>query len=141
VRAIVSLGSNLGEREENLNRAISALSNLPETELLARSPFIETEGIDVPEEFQSLKFINAVAVFETSLDAETFAASMHRIEDEQGRVRTVRNGPRIIDIDLIDFGGIKMNSPNLILPHPRAKERAFVTEPMISLDLNPSEIL
>lgn len=141
MRAIVSLGSNLGNRDENLNRAIEALSNLPETVLLAKSDFIETEGIDVPEEFKALKFLNAVAVFETSLDAAVFAEHMHKIEDDAGRIRTVKNAPRIIDVDLIDFGGMKTDTPNLTLPHPRAKERPFVTEPMISLGLDPGKIL
>ena len=58
---------------------------------------------------------------------------MHAIEDDMGRVRLVRNGPRTIDIDLIDFGGVEMNDPDLILPHPRAKERAFVLVPLAEL--------
>jgi 2-amino-4-hydroxy-6-hydroxymethyldihydropteridine diphosphokinase len=58
---------------------------------------------------------------------------MHAIEDDMGRVRLVRNGPRTIDIDLIDFGGVKMDDPELTLPHPRARERDFVLEPLAEL--------
>ena len=64
-----------------------------------------------------------------------FSRRMHRIEDALGRVRTVRNGPRTIDIDLIDFGGIVISEPELTLPHPRAMERAFVTRPLEELGI------
>ena len=60
---------------------------------------------------------------------------MHAIEDDMGRERVVRNGPRTIDIDLIDFGGIKMDTPELTLPHPRAKERDFVLTPLAELGI------
>jgi 2-amino-4-hydroxy-6-hydroxymethyldihydropteridine diphosphokinase len=60
---------------------------------------------------------------------------MHAIEDELGRVRTVRNGPRTIDIDLIDFGGLRLETPELVLPHPRAQTRDFVLRPLAELGL------
>jgi len=135
VRAIVSLGSNLGNRAMYLRRAVKALSALPETRLLAESEVIETEGVDVPDEFASLKFLNQVVLFETTLAPLVFSRAMHAIEDRLGRVRTVRNGPRTIDIDLIDYGGLKVDSPELKLPHPRARSRDFVTSPMRSLGL------
>ena len=90
------------------------------------SSVIETEPIDVPPEFSALKFLNQIAVFETALDPFDFSRRMHAIEDDLGRVRIVRNGPRTIDIDLIDFGGRIINVSELTLPHPRAKERIFV---------------
>ena len=64
---------------------------------------------------------------------------MHGIEDELGRVRTVRNGPRTIDLDLIDFGGISLSEPELTLPHPRAKEREFVMRPLAELGIGLGE--
>ena len=134
-RAIVSLGSNLGNREENLAKALSALSAMPGTTLEKASSVIETEPVDVPEEFAGLRFLNQVAVFLTSLSAEEFSRRMHAIEDDMGRVRTVRNGPRTIDIDLIDFGGIVMDTPELTLPHPRAAERDFVCRPLAELGI------
>ena len=134
-RAIVSLGSNLGNREENLAKALSALSAMPGTALEKASSVIETEPVDVPEEFAGLRFLNQVAVFLTSLSAEEFSRRMHAIEDDMGRVRTVRNGPRTIDIDLIDFGGIVMDTPELTLPHPRAAERDFVCRPLAELGI------
>ena len=71
----------------------------------------------------------------TSLSAEEFSRRMHAIEDDMGRVRTVRNGPRTIDIDLVDFGGLVMDTPELTLPHPRAAERDFVCRPLAELGI------
>ena len=132
-RAIVSLGSNIEPRADYLKRAIAALSSLPGTTFVKASSVIETDPVDVPSEFAALRFLNQVAVFETKLDAFDFSQRMHAIEDDLGRVRTARNGPRTIDIDLIDFGGQVINTPELTLPHPRAGERAFVTEPLKEL--------
>ena len=134
-RAIVSLGSNLEPRADYLNRAIAALSSLPETTFVKASPVIETEPIDVPFEFVALKFLNQVAVFDTKLDVFDFSRRMHAIENTLGRVRTVRNGPRTIDIDLIDFGGQVINTPELTLPHPRARDRVFVLRPLKELGI------
>ena len=131
--AAVSLGSNLGDRAASLRRALKALAALPHTRLVDASEVEETEGVDVPAKFAELKFLNQAALFETTLTAHEFSREMHRIEDIMGRVRTVRNGPRTIDIDLVDFGGVKMDEPELTLPHPRARERAFVMNPLRSL--------
>ena len=132
-RAIVSLGSNIEPRADCLKRAIAALSSLPATRFVKASSVIETEPVDVPSEFAALKFLNQVAVFETTLDPFDFSRRMHAIEDDLGRVRTVRNGPRTIDIDLIDFGGKVINTPELTLPHPRAHLRSFVQDPLREL--------
>lgn len=134
-RAIVSLGSNLEPRADYLNRAIAALSSLSETRFVSASSVIETEPVDVPPKFAALKFLNQVAVFETTLEPFDFSRRMHAIEDDLGRVRTVRNGPRTIDIDLIDFGGQIINTPELTLPHPRAHRRSFVQEPLRELGI------
>lgn len=135
LRAIVSLGSNIEPRAKFLARALAALGRMPRTRLVAASPVEETEPVDVPPEFASQRFLNQVAVFETTLAPRDFSRRMHGIEDALGRVRTVRNGPRTIDIDLIDFGGLKISDPDLTLPHPRAKERAFVMRPLAKLGI------
>lgn len=134
-RAIVSLGSNIEPRRERLADALAALAALPGTRLAAASEVRETEPVDVPAEYAALRFMNQVAVLETTLSAREFSRRMHAIEDAQGRVRTVRNGPRTIDLDLIDFGGIALGDPCLTLPHPRFRERAFVTEPLAELGI------
>ena len=135
VRAVLSLGSNLGNRAAYLRRAVKALAALPGTRLVAESEVIETEGVEVPDEFAALRFLNEVALFETTLEPLAFSRAMHGIEDRLGRVRTVRNGPRTIDIDLVAFGDVRMDTPELTLPHPRARERAFVTVPLRALGL------
>ena len=135
MRAVVSLGSNIEPRADYLRRAVEALSRMPSTRLVAESSVIETEPVDVPSGFESMKFLNMAAVFETELDAHEFSRRMHEVEDDLGRVRTVRNGPRTIDVDLVDFGGIVLDEPGLTLPHPRAKERSFVTIPLAELGI------
>ncbi|MGN0847995.1 MAG: 2-amino-4-hydroxy-6-hydroxymethyldihydropteridine diphosphokinase [Kiritimatiellia bacterium] len=135
VRAIVSLGSNIEPRAAYLEKARDALAALPCTHLVKASRVIETEPVDVPAEFAGQKFLNQVVVLETALEVEDFARRMHAIEDELGRVRTVRNGPRTIDIDLIDFNGVVRNDPELTLPHPRARSRDFVMRPLAELGI------
>ena len=136
VRAIVSLGTNIEPRVDYLEQARAALSALPCTHLLKASSVIETEPVDVPSEYASMKFLNQVLVLETALEPRDFSRRMHAIEDRLGRVRTVRNGPRTIDIDLIDFNGLVSDDPELTLPHPRARERDFVMRPLAELGIS-----
>ena len=135
VRVIVSLGSNVEPRATYLERARAALADLPCTHLLQASSVIETEPVDVPAEFADRKFLNQVLVLETALEAADFSRRMHAIEDALGRVRTVRNGPRTVDIDLIDYDGQRSDDPELTLPHPRARERDFVMKPLAELGI------
>ena len=132
-RAIVSLGSNIEPRGEYLARAVSMLAEMPETRLRQSSDVEETSPVDVPAEFRHMKFLNQLAIFDTGLEVHEFSNRMHSIEDALGRVRTVRNGPRTIDIDLVDFDGLQLDEPGLSLPHPRATERDFVMRPLASL--------
>ena len=134
VRVVLSLGSNLEPRREHLERALDALCRFPSTHFVAASPLEETEPVGVPAEFKDLKFLNQVAIFDTALDARDFSDRMHRVEDELGRVRSVRNGPRTVDIDMVDYGGVVSDDPELTLPHPRARERDFVMRPWRELE-------
>jgi 2-amino-4-hydroxy-6-hydroxymethyldihydropteridine diphosphokinase len=120
----------MGDRAANLAAALAALSDFPSTRLVAASSVVETEPVDVPSEFAHMRFLNQAALFDTDLAPEDVSRRMHAVEDALGRVRTVRNGPRVIDIDLVDFGGIVRRDPDLTLPHPRAKERDFVMRPL-----------
>lgn len=135
-RVIVCLGSNIEPRAGYLDRAQGALCSLPGTRLVAAGGTDETDPEGVPAEFAGQMFLNRMLVLETDLSPEDFSVRMHRIEDELGRVRgEVRNIPRTIDIDMIDYEGVAMNKPELTLPHPRAKERAFVMEPLKRLGI------
>lgn len=129
MQAVVSLGSNIEPRADYLARALAALAALPGSRLERASEPEETEPVGVPPEYAHLRFLNQLAVFETELEVHEFSRRMHAIEDALGRKRTVRNGPRTIDLDLVDFGGMVLDEPDLVLPHPRARERAFVMDP------------
>ncbi len=129
MQAVVSLGSNIEPRADYLARALAALAALPGTRLERASKPEETEPVGVPPEYAHLRFLNQLAIFETELEVHEFSRRMHAIEDALGRTRTVRNGPRTIDLDLVDFGGMVLDEPDLVLPHPRARERAFVMDP------------
>ena len=135
-RVIICLGSNIEPRAEYLDRAQDALCSLPGTRLIAVGGTDETDPVDVPPEFSGQMFMNRILVLETSLSPEDFSDRMHLIEDRLGRVRgVVRNMPRTIDIDLIDYEGVTMDDPELTLPHPRARDRAFVMEPLRRLGI------
>ena len=134
--AVVALGSNMAPREEYLREALLALGEIGETRVIRVSSVIETDGVGVPEEFRGQKFLNQAAMIETSLEAPEFSRRMHAIEDRLGRVRTVRNGPRTIDLDLIAFGNERMETEELTLPHPRAAGREFVMAPLRELGLD-----
>lgn len=131
MKVVISLGSNLGNREANLSGSIKSLAKFINVEQV--SEFIETEPVGGPEQ---PNYINAVLIGESNLSPEELLKSCQEIEAEFGRIRDVRWGPRTLDIDLIKFGETQMNSEKLTLPHPRAHEREFVLEPWLSIEPN-----
>ena len=133
VEAGVSLGSNLGDRAENLLRAVRMLAETPGVRLLARSSLYETEPVDVPPEFAGLNYLNAAAVFEVSLPLAAWSDRCHAVEAALGRVRTGYHHPRTIDVDLLWFGDAVRDEPHLHLPHPQIASRRFVCEPLAEL--------
>jgi len=138
-RVVLCLGSNIEPRLKHLDRAQEALCALPSTHFAAASETEETEPVDVPPEFASKMFLNRILVVETALSPKDFSDAMHRIEHDLGRVRSsVRNMPRTIDIDMIDYEGVVSDDPELTLPHPRARERAFVMKPLQRLGISLS---
>ena len=135
--AAIGLGSNLGDRLAHLQAAWEALVKIPGVTPLARSAIYETDPVDVPTEFEDLSFLNAVALFDVTLDVETWSRHVHAIEDDMQRVRTgVRNAPRSIDLDLLYFGDCITNKPHLTLPHPQCINRRFVCQPLAELRPN-----
>lgn len=131
VPVVLSLGSNLGDRSLHIRRAVRALS--ASVRVVRVSSLWETEPVDARD--GSRHFLNAVVAGYTSLDARELLGIATAIERSQGRVRRWRNEPRPIDIDIIFYGAHLVESDQLRIPHPRYRERAFVTEPLRELAL------
>ncbi len=140
-RAVIAFGSNLGDRAGHLHRAIEALGRLPGSRVLAVSSFIETEPMDVPPAYQSLRFLNGALIVETALTPEALLAELNRLEAEAGRIRAERNGPRPLDLDIILYEGVRRESEHLTLPHPRAHLRDFVLRPLAELGITREQVL
>lgn len=129
-RAVLSLGSNLGDREENIKAALRALSKLPMTKVVETSKIYETEPVGYTD--QPL-FLNAAALIETGLSPRALLGACLGIEAAMGRIREFKNGPRTIDIDLLVYEGETGDDSELTLPHPGMRERAFVLIPLSDL--------
>lgn len=126
-RALVALGSNVGEREVNLARAVAALATIKGTRVVAAATPIETPP-ERPDD--GGEFLNSAALLETSLPPRALLEHLLEIEDRLGRDRSKRGrGPRVIDLDLILVGDLVRREPGLELPHPRFRSRRFVLEP------------
>jgi 2-amino-4-hydroxy-6-hydroxymethyldihydropteridine diphosphokinase len=130
-RAHVALGSNLGDRMATLDAAVRALDADEHTHVMAVSRVYESEPVGGPEQGP---YLNAVAVLETDRDPHSLLDLLLLTEDRLGRVRTERWGPRTADLDLILYDGPPVDSPDLTVPHPRARERAFVLVPLLEVD-------
>jgi 2-amino-4-hydroxy-6-hydroxymethyldihydropteridine diphosphokinase len=132
-RAVISIGSNLGERRNSLQGAVNSLADTPEVWVTAVSPVYETEPVDAPD--GSRKFLNAVVLLDTTLSARTLLERAHAIESAYGREPGgERNAPRPLDVDLIVLGDRRADEDDLVLPHPRAGERAFVLVPWLDVE-------
>ena len=132
MRAVLSLGSNLGNSAEILSSAAEALNEV--SEVIALSSFYQTRPVGGPPQPD---FINAVIIIETNLEPEELLLVAQAIEGAHGRERnenTVKWGPRFLDIDLIKCDEMLINSPDLMIPHPRAHEREFVLRPWNEID-------
>jgi 2-amino-4-hydroxy-6-hydroxymethyldihydropteridine diphosphokinase len=126
VLTYVSLGSNVGDRQEYLRQAMQLLIG-GGIELQRTSSIYETEPVDNTDQGW---FLNCVAEIATTLDPLALLHRLQHVETQLGRERTVPKGPRTIDIDILLYGNIAMQSDELTLPHPRMLERRFVLEPL-----------
>ncbi len=128
--AAIALGSNLGSREATLASAIKALSSLGS--VIAVSPFFETEPVGYTDQ---PNFLNGAALLETALPPEDLLHSLLSIELEHGRDRShaIAKGPRTLDLDLLLYGNVVMETPKLVLPHPEMHRRRFVLEPLAAV--------
>ncbi|MEV8474628.1 2-amino-4-hydroxy-6-hydroxymethyldihydropteridine diphosphokinase [Streptomyces sp. NPDC051173] len=132
-RAVISLGSNLGNRLETLQGAIDALEDTPGLRVKAVSPVYETEPWGVEPGTQPAYF-NAVVLVKTTLPPDSLLERGHAIEEAFERVRDERWGPRTLDVDIVSYQDVLSDDPVLTLPHPRVHERAFVLAPWHDVD-------
>ncbi|WP_409470501.1 2-amino-4-hydroxy-6-hydroxymethyldihydropteridine diphosphokinase [Streptomyces sp. HC307] len=131
--AVISIGSNLGNRLETLQGAIDALEDTPGVRVKAVSPVYETEPWGVEPGSQP-SYFNAVVVLKTTLPPSSLLERAHAVEEAFHRVRDEHWGPRTLDVDIVSYAEIVSDDPHLTLPHPRAHERAFVLAPWHDLD-------
>lgn len=128
---IVALGSNLGDKAANIDRAIDLLTEVGDVRLLARSRNYATEPWGKTDQDW---FVNAAIAVATSLSPRLLLTRCKDIERRMGRVEVERWGPRVIDLDLLVYRGITIDEPDLKLPHPHIGARAFVLAPLMDLD-------
>lgn len=126
-RVFLSIGSNSGDRAANCKKALALLSGSPSVEVVAVSPFYETEPWGVREQ---ARFVNAAVEIRTPLAPHELLALLRSIEAAVGREKTFRWGPRVIDLDIVFYGARVVDEHGLEIPHPRAQERAFVLVPL-----------
>jgi 2-amino-4-hydroxy-6-hydroxymethyldihydropteridine diphosphokinase len=131
--AVISLGSNLGNRLETLQGAVDALEDTPGVRVKAVSPVYETEPWGVEPGSQP-SYFNAVVVLKTTLPPASLLERAHAVEEAFHRVRDERWGPRTLDVDIVAYADVTSDDPGLTLPHPRAHERAFVLAPWHDVD-------
>jgi len=137
MKYVVALGSNLGDRLENLKGALRSIALIADLE--ATSSFYETDPVGGPEQPD---YLNAVAILHCNLSPEDLLLQLQQIENEAGRTREVRWGARTLDLDLINastssstsYRPVIIETELLVLPHPRAHERAFVLQPWLEIE-------
>lgn len=128
--AYIALGANLGNPRDTVQQAIGSLDRLPSTRLRQASSLYLTAPMGLPDQPD---FINAVACVATRLSAPALLEALLDLEQQQGRVRSVANAPRTLDLDILLYGDLVLDTPALILPHPRLHLRAFVLEPLAEI--------
>ena len=134
MKAVIALGSNLGNPKENLDLAIALLREA--TEVQKVSSYYVTKPVGYEDQPD---FVNAVCIIESELPAMELLKMLHGIEKAMGRERTIKWGPRTLDLDIIQYGSLLSKAEELMLPHPRAHERLFVLEPWAEIE--PDAIL
>ena len=130
MKVVIALGANLGEPRAQVARAIEEIKK--HLNVITVSSLYETTPFGVPD--SQPNYINAVLIGETDKKPMDLMKALLEVENSLGRTRSFQNAARLIDIDIIDLGGLFMESESLTLPHPRAHERRFVLEPWLEID-------
>ena len=133
--AVLALGSNLGNREDNLRAAVCDIDDLDGVTVTAVSGIVQSHAVKpTGTDAGAPAYLNAVMLVQSALHPEALLEELNRIEADHGRVRVERWGDRTLDLDIIDFAGLQRDTDDLTLPHPRAWERAFVIVPWLQVD-------
>lgn len=130
VTAYIGIGSNLGDAQGNVQRAILRLDKLPDTRLGGQSSLFRTAPINAGGD----DYINAVACIDTRLPAAQLLQELQAVEKDFGRERPYPNAPRTLDLDILLYGQQNIASDSLVVPHPRLTERAFALIPLLQID-------
>ena len=129
VKCAIALGSNLGDSKQILNQALDLLSQISGIEVISHSSWYETVPVGPPQP----NYVNGCAILEAELLPEDILQILLKIEQQFGRIRQERWGPRILDLDILLYGDLILEMPNLTIPHPRMNERAFVLVPLAEI--------
>jgi 2-amino-4-hydroxy-6-hydroxymethyldihydropteridine diphosphokinase len=133
-RVFVALGSNLGDRQAQLDEATRRVGLLEGTAVIARGPVLETDALLPPDDpTPQPRYLNSVVEVRTALEPLALLSALKQVERDMGRVTTTRWAPRVIDLDLVLFGARTLESEQLTLPHPGVRQRRFVLEPLAAL--------
>ena len=130
MKVYLGLGSNLAKRDDNIKKAINELNNNHSIDVTKQSSYYETKPYrykDQPD------FINMVLEVETELSAEELLKTIKNVEENVGRKPTFKNGPRVIDIDILLYGSDEISSADLVIPHPGLTKRSFVVKPLLEV--------
>ena len=128
--AYIGLGSNLNNPKRNVNEALKDIGQLENVQLIAASSLYRSAPVGIVDQPE---FINAVCKISVAIGPDSLLRCLFNIEAKFGRVRTIRNGPRIIDLDVLLFGELRYESPDICIPHPRMFSRAFVLKPLLEI--------
>ena len=131
VRAYLGIGANLGDRVAHLQSAVDGLAGAPGIDVVTVSPVYEAAPVGGPPQPD---YLNAVVAVDTTLTPRELLDLAHHLEAEAQRVREERWGPRTLDVDVLLVGDLSVDEPDLVVPHPRMTERAFVLVPLADLD-------
>lgn len=133
--AFISIGSNIGERDAYLKQAVQSLNERVDTTVIKTSSIYETEPVGYTDQAD---FLNIVVAIRTTLSAQGLLMVCQEVEQVLGRERTIRWGPRTVDLDILLYNQDNIETENLVIPHPRMSERAFVLIPL--LEIAPSAV-
>ena len=128
--AYIGIGSNLDEPKSHVGRAFEDLAQIPDTSVVKRSSLYRSAPVGYADQPD---FVNAVAEIATTLPASRLLAELKEIEARHGRLRSFRNAPRPLDLDILLYGELALGLAHLTLPHPRMHERAFVLKPLMEI--------